>query len=154
MRRVMGVVVAGMLLLGAALPGEAWAGGGPRVRVHVGPDPIWWAPGFVPRPFVVYPPYAPYYRARRYYPPVSGYGPLVYGYAPFVYAPPAGVQQAPPVYGQQQALAPPPSPYWYFCQDAGAYYPYVKECAGGWMKVVPSPESGGGAGGLPEADQD
>ena len=144
-----------MLLLGAALPGEAWAGGGrPRVRVYPGPGPIWWAPGFIPRPFIVYPHHArPYYGPRGYYPPASGYGPLVYGYAPPGYAPPAVVQQA-PFPGQQHAFAPPPPQYWYFCQDAGAYYPYVKECQEGWMKVVPPLESGGGAGGPPEADQD
>ena len=155
MRRVMGVALAGMLLLGAALPGEAWAGGRSRVRVYVGPGPIWWAPGFVPRPFVVYPPYArPPYGPRRYYPPVDGYGPLVYGYAPRVYAPPAVVEQAPPSYGQHQVAAPPPPQYWYFCQDVGAYYPYAKQCPGGWMKVVPTPDSGGGAGSQPEADED
>ena len=100
------------------------------------------------------PPYArPYYGPRRYYPPVYGYGPLVYGYAPPVYAPPAVVQQAPPSYGQHAVGAPPRPQYWYFCQDAGAYYPYVKQCAAGWMRVVP-PESGGGAGSQPEGDED
>ena len=27
--------------------------------------------------------------------------------------------------------------YWYFCQDPQGYYPYVKNCPGGWMQVVP-----------------
>ena len=34
--------------------------------------------------------------------------------------------------------------YWYYCQDPPGYYPYVKSCPGGWMKVVPEavpPES-------------
>jgi len=28
--------------------------------------------------------------------------------------------------------------YWYFCPDAKNYYPYVKRCPSGWLKVVPS----------------
>ncbi len=27
--------------------------------------------------------------------------------------------------------------YWYFCPDSKNYYPYVKKCPGGWLKVVP-----------------
>jgi hypothetical protein len=29
--------------------------------------------------------------------------------------------------------------YWYYCQNPQGYYPYVKQCPNGWMKVVPSP---------------
>ncbi len=29
--------------------------------------------------------------------------------------------------------------YWYFCPDAKNYYPYVKKCPKGWLKVVPPP---------------
>ena len=29
--------------------------------------------------------------------------------------------------------------YWYYCQASHRYYPYVKHCPGGWMKVVPHP---------------
>ncbi len=28
-------------------------------------------------------------------------------------------------------------PYWYYCEEAGTYYPYVKECPGGWQRVLP-----------------
>lgn len=27
--------------------------------------------------------------------------------------------------------------YWYYCPESRAYYPYVKSCPGGWLKVVP-----------------
>ena len=27
--------------------------------------------------------------------------------------------------------------FWYYCNDAKAYYPYVRECPSGWQKVVP-----------------
>ena len=26
---------------------------------------------------------------------------------------------------------------WYYCNDAKAYYPYVRECPSGWMQVIP-----------------
>jgi len=26
---------------------------------------------------------------------------------------------------------------WYYCNDAKAYYPYVRECPSGWRQVVP-----------------
>jgi hypothetical protein len=29
--------------------------------------------------------------------------------------------------------------YWYYCPDSRNYYPYVKKCPEGWLKVVPSP---------------
>jgi len=45
-------------------------------------------------------------------------------------------QQQSPVYDEQQA---PQQQFWYFCPDAKAYYPYVKQCPSGWMKVVPAP---------------
>lgn len=27
--------------------------------------------------------------------------------------------------------------YWYYCPESQAYYPEVKSCPGGWLKVVP-----------------
>lgn len=29
-------------------------------------------------------------------------------------------------------------PYWYYCEESRAYYPYVKDCAGGWLPVLPN----------------
>jgi hypothetical protein len=26
---------------------------------------------------------------------------------------------------------------WYYCNDAKAYYPHVRECPSGWLQVVP-----------------
>lgn len=31
--------------------------------------------------------------------------------------------------------------YWYFCRKPEGYYPYIKQCPDGWMKVVPPPET-------------
>lgn len=35
--------------------------------------------------------------------------------------------------------APPPAQYWYYCDAAKGYYPYVPSCAGGWRMVPASP---------------
>ena len=59
---------------------------------------------------------------RAYYPSVVA-GP-VYLRQPVI-APPA------PAYAQQQD-------YWYYCAQAGGYYPYVQSCPAGWMKVLPN----------------
>ena len=32
-----------------------------------------------------------------------------------------------------------PSQYWSYCQDPEGYYPYVPDCPGGWIPVVPTP---------------
>jgi hypothetical protein len=53
---------------------------------------------------------------------------------------PVVVQPPPPVYTQQ----PPADPnYWYYCENPKGYYPYVQNCPGGWMKVVPQPTTPG-----------
>ena len=76
-----------------------------------------------------FPVYAPYY-----YPP-----PVYYPAAPVV------VQSAPPVYVERndmppQAAAPQAQNYWYFCASSKSYYPYVKDCPGGWQRVSPTPQ--------------
>ena len=78
---------------------------------------------------IVFGPWYPYY----YWPPYpSYYGPRYpYSYYP---APPVVIQQQPSVNVEPESQ---PSDYWYYCEDAQAYYPYVKECSDGWMKVVP-----------------
>jgi hypothetical protein len=53
-------------------------------------------------------------------------------YAP----PPVVVAPAPRVSVEP---APPPPTYWYYCDAAQAYYPYVQQCPGGWRQVLPSP---------------
>lgn len=76
----------------------------------------WWGPG--------------YWGPRYVYPP--------YGY----YSPPVVVvPQDPPVYVERDAPdpAPPAAVWWYWCPSANAYYPYVRECSGGWQRVPPQP---------------
>ncbi len=60
--------------------------------------------------------------------------PFWYPYPYPVYSPPVVVESSPPTYIQQDTQ---PDQYWYYCQSSQAYYPYVKECPGGWLQVVP-----------------
>ena len=125
-RRAIGAAVAMVVILVAALPAEAggWGWRGPRVGVFVGPG--FWGPPLLAPPF--------WYGLGLAYP---YYRPL---YAPPVYSPPVVVERPAPVYTQQQQY------YWYYCRESGTYYPYVKECPAGWMKVVPPSELPGDPG--------
>lgn len=108
-----------LILFGTMVSGTALAHGhghGPRVRfgVFVG-APLFW-PWYYPAPYYYYPPY----------PPV------------------VTVPSAPTTYIEQGSGEPAAQSqgYWYYCADANAYYPYVKQCPGGWQRVVPQPPPG------------
>jgi len=70
-------------------------------------------------------------------------------YYPPAYYPPAvvTVPVTPPIYIEQGSPQPVPAEqpqgYWYYCSDSKTYYPYVKECPGGWQRVAPQPGPGG-----------
>lgn len=111
-----------LLLTGllAVEPAFAWRGGhrghsGVRLGIVIGAPIVGWH-AFYPRPYY-YPAYYP-----AYYPPVV-------------------VQPQPSVYIEQQAPQPAAN-YWYYCAGSRAYYPYVKECPGGWQRVAPQPQGG------------
>jgi hypothetical protein len=94
---------------------RTWYGGHWAHERHEGRYGWWWLAGglwyFYPTPVYPYPdPYAP----------------------PVVLAPQVA---APPV----SPLAPPPAQYWYYCDSAGAYYPYVPACPSGWRAVPANP---------------
>jgi len=63
------------------------------------------------------PPYFPYYRSYAYPPAVA-------------------VPLSPPVYVERGQ-----SNDWYYCWSPQGYYPYVKECPGGWQGVSPQPSA-------------
>ena len=112
MNRVKAVLTLSAVLLGAAAsaPAFAWHHGGVRFGVVVG---------------------APFY--PWYYPPY-------YTYPPYTYAPYPSAPAAPTTYIEQGSAQSAPaqgSSYWYYCQASKTYYPYVKECPAGWMRVVP-----------------
>ncbi len=99
--------------------------GGPRVGVGVTFGPYWgWGPGWY------YPPY--YYYPPAYYPPAVVTVPT---------APPTYIEQGQPepVPGTQSQAA---AGVWYYCGDSKMYYPYVRECAGGWEAVPAQPPAG------------
>lgn len=64
-------------------------------------------------------------------------------YHPYYYPPVVTVPAAPTTYVEQgapeAAPAAQPQGYWYYCDESKTYYPYVKECAGGWRRVTPQP---------------
>ena len=78
-----------------------------------------------------YYPYYPYYPYYSYYP----YYPY-YNYNPYYSGQSVDNQQEPETYiergSQDQEQI-----YWYFCKDPEGYYPYVKNCPKGWLKVMP-----------------
>lgn len=78
------------------------------------------------------------------------YGPRNYGYgAPFFYPRTYNysygstviVPSTPPIYIQREEIKPtqPQANYWHYCQNPDGYYPYVKQCPGGWLQVAPQP---------------
>ncbi len=95
--------------------GGGWYGHGGRVGVGVVIGPGWdpWWGGYYP-----YYPYYPY--SYPYYAP-----------------PPVVIEKEPDTYIQQTPQSEEPPKYWYYCKDPKGYYPYVKKCPKGWMKVVP-----------------
>jgi len=111
---ILAAVAAAACLSSNAALADRWHGprpwhGGGHVRVGVYVGPGYWYP----------PPY--YYSPAYYYP------------QPVVVAPPA------PTAYVERAPQDNPENYWYYCADAKAYYPYVKQCPGGWQQVVPQP---------------
>jgi len=60
-------------------------------------------------------------------------------YPPYYYPPVVVAPAAPTNYIEQAATGAPSqrSSYWYYCQASRTYYPYVKECPAGWLRVVP-----------------
>ncbi len=135
-KNVLLILAAVILILTSALPSQAagtgggggshHGGGGGYHHGHGGVSfsggiwvgPGWWGGwGY---------PYYPYY--YPYYP----------YYYPYYYSePPVVIERQTPVYVQPNQKQE-ESDYWYFCTKPQGYYPYVKKCPGGWLKVVPS----------------
>src|SRR5215470_2415834 len=107
MNRIKAVLSVCVVLLGAAASAPAFAWHHGGVRFGV----------FIGAPFYpwIVPPY--------YYPPAI-----------------VAVPAPPPTYverGSPRVAPPQPSSYWYYCEASRTYYPYVKECPAGWLRVVP-----------------
>lgn len=96
---------------------DIWRGGRWHHGRHGGRFGWWWiAAGvwyFYPAPIYPYPdPYTP----------------------PVIVLPPAEVPQA-----NVPAPAQPPAQFWYYCDSANGYYPYVPSCPEGWKSVPAQP---------------
>ncbi len=77
------------------------------------------------------------YQDPFFYPPVYSYPPTVI----VPVTPPVVIPSTPPVYTQKKTTSSmqPQTNYWHYCSDSDSYYPYVKECPGGWLQVAPKP---------------
>jgi hypothetical protein len=66
------------------------------------------------------------------------FGPWWWDPYPYYYPYPSEpvVLQSEPVIVEPQA---PEQHYWYYCSNPSGYYPYLKQCPNGWMKVLPAP---------------
>ena len=128
------LLISTLLFVGVA-PAAAHHGG-PRFHGHVFVD-LLLAPLFLP--FAVAATITTGVAAAVTAPFTYPYAPSSPSYAPPVYA--ASPSAPAPAYAPPVYAAPPPPPpapaYWYYCQSAGSYYPYVSACPGGWLTVVP-----------------
>ncbi len=108
---VLALFILTLFVLGGISPGEAWH------RRHHHNYPYY---PFYPQPFV---PFAPFGGPVFIEPPYPVYP---------TYAPPFAVD--PPI------QAPQPQ-YWYYCKTSNppGYFPYIRECPGGWTQEVPRP---------------
>ena len=79
----------------------------------------------------------PWYYPPYYYP--SYYSPYYY---PYSYAPVVEIPSSPPVYIERSRPDSSALPnLWFYCPESKTYYPYVKECPGGWQTVPAKPPS-------------
>ena len=114
---------------GGGRGGGGWHGG-TRVGIHLG-APIGFNYGYYPYSYYGAPYYGlPYYSpAPVYYPPVQS--------APVIYTEQDDASQF-KVQGVPKNLSPDvQGSWWYYCVDSKTYYPYVNQCAGGWLRVAP-----------------
>jgi hypothetical protein len=117
MRFIKTTSILAIILLGAAASEAALARGSVRFGVVVGAPLFGWP---YPGPYY-YPPYS-------YYPPA-----VVVPSAPTTYIERSDEEEDE---GEPQAQG-----YWYYCANPKGYYPYVKQCPGGWQRVAPQPPS-------------
>jgi hypothetical protein len=72
-----------------------------------------------------------WYHPWYYYPPPT--------YYPYYRAPIVVQPASPPVYVERSDVVPEGTASWYYCRDANGYYPYVRQCPGGWERVPARP---------------
>jgi hypothetical protein len=121
MKRMALVALTVVVMLSVVSSSHAGPRRGPEVDVFIGVGPPY---RYVPAPHYVYPP--PHY---VYPPPYYVYPP------PYYIAPPPVVYSAPVVVPSPVYVTSPPTAYWYYCPNYGAYYPSVPTCPQPWVPV-------------------
>ena len=123
-----------LLVFGAAASESAMAQhhGGVRFGVNIG-IPLF-GPGY-------YPPYSYPAPAYSYPAPPYAYPASAYSYPAPAYSYPGPAVTPPGGYVEQgyPQAAPAPQQDWYYCPNSKSYYPYVRECPGGWQRVPSRP---------------
>ncbi|RFC32400.1 MAG: hypothetical protein DID92_2727745393 [Candidatus Nitrotoga sp. SPKER] len=94
---------------------------------------------------------APYYGSSYYYSPAPAYYPLVQP-APVTYIERSDEQQIATQEASTDLSQDVQESWWYYCVDAKAYYPYVNQCPGGWLRVAPQPATDPDPDGQPASD--
>jgi hypothetical protein len=134
--RTKGKILVAALLLGAMASTSVFAQhrgyyrGGARIGFYVGAPLLAYS---LYRPYY----YSPYYYPPAYYPPAA---PLTYVEQPQQIQPQQQLFQPPAQSYQPEAPQAAPGNMWYYCNEARAYYPYVKTCPAGWQQVTPQPQ--------------
>ena len=84
--------------------------------------------------------YNPGYYGYRSYGYRSYYRSPFYGY-PSYYPRTIVAPSTPITYIQREEVKPAQSQtnYWHYCRNPEGYYPYVKKCPAGWLRVAPQP---------------
>ena len=125
---LIGLLMAVLIVGVFAPPADAW---GRHGYWHWGPLGILAAPFVVAGALVTAPFVIVGSAIAAATPPVVVSAPPVVRPAPMM-APPPMMAPAP-----MMASAPVAPSYWYYCQNPAGYYPYVSQCPGGWLPVVP-----------------
>jgi len=125
------LILFGTLVNGSAMAeyqGHAYGHGhnhGPIVRFGFSYGFPIYVPRYFPAPFYTYPAYA-------VPAPVYAYPPAVIRYSPAPVYVERSIAQAEPAPSQGQSD-------WYYCAGSQTYYPYARECPGGWQRVPAQP---------------
>ncbi len=123
----------GVVASGAA-QADHWHRGGVRFGVYLG-APYWGAPYYAPH-YYNYPPSYYYYPSAPVVVAPSTAPIYIENNAATQIMPQAAPATSPP----PVAAAPRPASTWYYCRDAQAYYPYVRECKSAWEPVPATPQ--------------
>ncbi|RFC30736.1 MAG: hypothetical protein DID91_2727704798 [Candidatus Nitrotoga sp. MKT] len=117
--------------------GGSWRGGNwnrsRNVGIYLG-APIGFRYGSYPYPYYG----TSYYGAPYYYPPAPIYYPVTQP-APITYIERSDEPQIDTQEASNDSPQNAQASWWYYCVDAKAYYPYVNQCPGGWLRVAPQP---------------